>query len=59
MRRDISIETWQQQACRIANRILTLDEWKDLIGSDTSYRPSCPNLPSGESVPPDTTAAPR
>jgi hypothetical protein len=35
---------WQQRACRIANRNMTLSEWKDYVG-DFPYHKTCPDLP--------------
>jgi WD40 repeat protein len=37
--------SWQAQACEIANRNLTNDEWSQLIGTDPPYRKLCANLP--------------
>jgi hypothetical protein len=34
---------WQQRACRIANRNLTVPEWKQYFGSE-QYHKTCPTL---------------
>lgn len=41
---DASIASWQAQACRIANRNLTPEEWEQYPG-DEPYRKTCPGLP--------------
>ena len=38
---DTRVETWIEQACKIAGRNLTLDEWSEAFGS-RPYRPTCP-----------------
>jgi len=39
-----TFQSLETQACRIANRNLTLDEWKQYLG-DQPYRKTCPDLP--------------
>jgi WD40 repeat protein len=41
---DARIASWQAQACRIANRNLTPEEWEQYLG-DEPYRKTCPGLP--------------
>ena len=41
---DIRLETWQDEACHIANRNLTQEEWKSYLG-DLPYRKTCPQYP--------------
>jgi WD40 repeat protein len=41
---DLTHQAWQQQACRVANRNLTLDEWRQYMGS-IPYHKTCPALP--------------
>ncbi len=41
-------EALKIQACRIANRNLSAEEWRQYMGSDVSYRHTCPELPPGE-----------
>ena len=41
---DVDIESWKARACRIANRNLTEEEWKQFLG-DEPYRKTCQNLP--------------
>jgi WD40 repeat protein/predicted TPR repeat methyltransferase len=40
---DVDQDSWQAQACRIANRNLTHDEWLYYLGNEP-YRPTCPSL---------------
>ena len=44
---DVDPASWRRRACRVANRNLSLREWKQLIGRDVPYRCTCPNLPLG------------
>jgi len=39
---DMRLDSWQEQACVLANRNLTQDEWEQFMGSGIEYRPSCP-----------------
>jgi tetratricopeptide (TPR) repeat protein len=41
---DVGLKSLQDRACRIANRNLTFDEWKQYM-SDEPYRLTCPELP--------------
>jgi WD40 repeat protein len=41
---DVSEESWQARACRIVNRNLTPEEWRQFLGEEP-YRETCPNLP--------------
>jgi len=43
---DLSLESWQSRACRIANRDLTQDEWDQFVGSDIPYERTCDVLMS-------------
>src|SRR5207248_677498 len=45
---DISPTSWQMNACRIANRNFTVEEWKEFMG-DEPYQKICGNLPASES----------
>ncbi|MFC1975810.1 hypothetical protein ACFLXQ_05390 [Chloroflexota bacterium] len=40
---DMNLESWQNQACRLANRNLTPAEWSLYLG-DEPYRQTCPNI---------------
>ena len=40
---DVSFESWQGRACRIANRNLTRVEWEQYLGTE-QYRVTCPGL---------------
>jgi WD40 repeat protein len=42
---DVSLESWKDRACRIANRNLTRAEWKQHIGDIEPYRATCRELP--------------
>ena len=33
---DVSLESWQARACRIANRSLTREEWEQFLGDQLS-----------------------
>jgi WD40 repeat protein len=41
---DLAHQAWQQQACRVANRNLTVDEWRQYMGN-IPYHKTCPALP--------------
>jgi WD40 repeat protein/class 3 adenylate cyclase len=41
---DVDLESWLARACRIANRNLTAEEWKEYLG-EQPYRKTCPELP--------------
>jgi WD40 repeat protein len=56
---DVSLESWKARACSIANRNLTMDEWRTHFGPDSPYRRTCYNLPSGEGAPSDASPASR
>jgi WD40 repeat protein len=43
--RDGNVELWSKEACRIANRNLTADEWKRYIGESEPQQKTCPDLP--------------
>ncbi len=43
---DLNLPTWPQRACRIANRNLTRQEWRQYLG-DLPYQLTCPGLPAG------------
>ena len=38
---DVSLQSWKDRACRIANRNLTLPEWRQFVGADLPYRATC------------------
>ncbi|MGW6010584.1 nSTAND1 domain-containing NTPase [Streptomyces sp. NPDC055210] len=47
---DRSFTGWVEAGCRLVNRNLTQDEWKEYVqGAD--YRRTCPDLPSGAGAP--------
>jgi WD40 repeat protein len=44
---DLDVASWQERACRIANRNLTQTEWTRYFDAE-AYRSTCPALPPGE-----------
>jgi WD40 repeat protein len=44
----LSLESWVDRACRVANRNLTQEEWDLFIGYEIPYECTCHNLPPGE-----------
>ncbi len=44
----LSPQSWIARTCTMANRNLSLDEWRTYIGTDVPYRKTCPLLPPGE-----------
>ncbi len=47
---DTDLQSWVARTCIMANRNLSLDEWRTYIGPDVPYRRTCPKLPDGEDV---------
>jgi WD40 repeat protein len=45
--RYITVEGWQAEACRVANRNLTQAEWKSLVSATEPYQKTCSDLPAG------------
>jgi hypothetical protein len=43
---DLALRTWPSRACRLANRNLTQQEWRQYLG-DLPYQKTCPALPAG------------
>lgn len=41
---DLSLESWIKQACAIANRNLTFEEWRKYVG-ESEYQKTCPDIP--------------
>jgi WD40 repeat protein len=44
---DLEVESLVADACRIANRNLSQDEWSSFVGSEVDYVRTCPTLPAG------------
>jgi WD40 repeat protein len=44
---DVGVESLLSEACRVANRNLSKDEWSRFVGSGFTYVRTCPNLPAG------------
>ena len=40
---DLSETSWQERACRIANRNMTKEEWNDYVGESKPYELLCPS----------------
>jgi WD40 repeat protein len=51
---ELGVQAWAARVCRIANRNLTWEEWRQYLRDDP-YRATCPDLPPGEGL---TDAAP-
>jgi WD40 repeat protein len=45
---DVSVASWQERACNVANRPLTVDEWNKFVGRDVSYQPLCAGAPASK-----------
>jgi WD40 repeat protein len=43
---DIEVEALVSEACRIANRNLSRDEWSSFVGSEFDYVHTCPRFPA-------------
>jgi hypothetical protein len=48
---DIETKALVSEACRIANRNLSRDEWSSFVGAEVNYERTCPNLPAGPNLP--------
>jgi WD40 repeat protein len=48
---DLDPGSWAKQLCRLANRNLSMAEWRKYIGADVPYHRTCPELPAGEGAP--------
>src|SRR5262249_49633389 len=48
---DVDPASWGRRLCRLANRNLSMSEWRQYIGPNVPYRPTCPDLPPGEGAP--------
>ena len=48
---DIDPNSWAARLCRIANRNLSMAEWRQYIGLNVPYRRTCPDLLPGEGAP--------
>ena len=48
---DLDPQSWVVRTCNIANRNLSLYEWKQFIGKDVPYRKTCATLPPGQGAP--------
>jgi WD40 repeat protein len=46
LRWDLAVDRWMAEACAIANRNLTQEEWNRFLGSSgEAYRKTCPDQP--------------
>ena len=48
---DMAPDSWVARLCRLADRNLTIAEWRQYIGPEVPYQRTCPNLPPGEGTP--------
>ena len=48
---DVDPSSWAARLCHIANRNLSMAEWRQYIGPREPYRRTCPDLPPGEGAP--------
>jgi hypothetical protein len=48
---DIDPNSWAARLCRVANRNLSISEWRHFIGATVPYRRTCPDLPPGVGAP--------
>ncbi|MGH8909640.1 MAG: WD40 repeat domain-containing protein [Egibacteraceae bacterium] len=53
----VTVDGWVRQACTVANRNLTQDEWNQFVGADRPYVRACADLSSGAGAPVDAPAA--
>ncbi len=44
---DLDVNDWARDACRVAGRNLTREEWQTYLGSLGPYHVTCPQYPSG------------
>jgi WD40 repeat protein len=56
---DISYRSWQERACRTANRNMTQEEWRLYLGQNVPYECICPNLPSCQEHSADSSGEPQ
>jgi WD40 repeat protein len=47
---DIKVESLVTEACRIANRNLSQDEWSRFVGPEFDYVRTCASFPAGYGV---------
>jgi len=47
---DVGFESWAARLCSIANRNLSLVEWREYMGPNIPYALTCPLLPAGGGV---------
>jgi len=48
---NVDPDSWRVQACRVANRNLSLSEWEQVFGPGVPYRCVCSGLAPGEGAP--------
>ncbi|MBZ5622195.1 MAG: WD40 repeat domain-containing protein [Acidobacteriia bacterium] len=46
-----SVKSVTERPCILANRNLSMAEWREYLGENVPYRRTCPNLPPGEGAP--------
>ena len=53
----ITLDAWIREACAIANRNLSQDEWNEFVGPSRPYVRTCSDLPPGAGAPTSAPAA--
>jgi WD40 repeat protein len=53
----LDAERLSKLVCQVVERNLTLTEWRQFMGADTPYRPTCPDLPDGSQTETNASAA--
>jgi WD40 repeat protein len=43
---DVDPNSWTVRLCQIANRNMSMTEWKQFVGPNVPYHRTCPNLPA-------------
>lgn len=49
--RDIDLDSWRTLACAVAGRNLSRQEWRQYVGTDPGYHPTCPTFAPAEEAP--------
>jgi len=47
---DVNPDSWVKRLCSLANRNLSLAEWQQYVGLDTTYHRTCPGFLDGQGV---------
>lgn len=41
---NVDVKSWGPEACRVANRNLSPEEWSEFVGRGSGYRATCPEI---------------